>query len=101
MSYHNGIAGGRKSKKVDKIRRKKIGIWGNKDHHFPLNDASDYRGSEFPLLKDRHHLPMFKCEDLRRTLEFKKRTVCMLPKSCYHLRRYIFASTIAREGDQC
>lgn len=35
MPYYNGIADGRISRKVDKIRRKKIIIWGNKDNNFP------------------------------------------------------------------
>lgn len=35
MPYHNGIAGGRMSRKVDKIRRKKLGILENNDRHFP------------------------------------------------------------------
>ena len=60
---------------MGKEKRKKIEMLVDKDAHFPRNEASDLGGCEFPFLRDEYLLTMLKFQDLKRSLEFKKKNI--------------------------
>ena len=88
MPYHNDITVKRWAEKwIKQEGKKKIEIWGNKDGHFPTMILQILEVLSSHFLR-KYFLPMFKFEDLRSTVEFKKRAFFVLVKSCYYLGSY-------------